>query len=94
MTVADRLQDIQMLAARRPFGFTYYVPRDVPGFESDIADVVGCSRSQTNNLLDAIDIIDEEDHRFHVRREQLEEAKPGTKGKQYPAKYRGVVSSE
>lgn len=37
--------------------FTDYVPRGIPGYESNIAKVLGHSDNQTKNLLNAVDVL-------------------------------------
>ena len=47
--------------------FTDFEPRNQPGYESDIADVVGCSRNQTDSLLRAYDALQDDHHYSHKR---------------------------
>ena len=91
MTGNMRVLDVMSLAVERTFGFIDYEPRDVPGFNSDIAQVFKCSENQTESLLAAVDTLAEDPH-FNVRRVTIEESTTGTKGKQYPKKVRVTVS--
>ena len=91
MTGNTRVGDVMALAVERPFGFKDYEPRGVPGFTSDIAQVFKCSENQTENLLEAVDILAEDPH-FLVRKEPIGVSTIGSKGKSYPQEFRVTVS--
>jgi len=86
-----RLEDVLMLAIERPFSFTDYEPRGIPGFTSDIAEVFHCSENQTDKLLEAVDAV-ADDHHFLVERVPITDSQSGSKGKTYPRKYKVTVS--
>lgn len=50
--------------------FIDYQPRSIPGFTSDIAEVVGCRWDQTEALLRAADALEDSNH-FEVKRLEL-----------------------
>ncbi len=62
------VSDVAMrIAEKGSFSFTDYEPRDLPGYESNIAKLLGASPNQTENLLRAVDEL-EEDHHYIVTR--------------------------
>jgi len=86
-------EDVWMDTLKQPFSFTDYEPRGIPGFTSDIAKVLGCSESQTDKLLAAVDAVADE-HYFLVERVPITDLRPGSKGKTYPRKYRVTVTPD
>ena len=86
-----RVADVMALAVERKFTFTDWEPRDVPGFQSNIAEVFQCSENQTTKLLEAVDIVAEDPH-FEVQRDLVQPSTAGSKGKSYPKKIRVTVS--
>lgn len=73
------------------FTFVDYEPRGVPGYESDIARVYGCSQNQTQHLLDAVDELEQSGQHFSVIREVMRPRDSGLKGEVIPAKIRVTV---
>lgn len=92
MTGNARVPDVMARALEGRFGFKDYEPRGVPGFQSDIAQVFKCSENQTAKLLEAVDIIADDQH-FEVRREEIKPSTAGSKGKSYPKEIRVIVSA-
>lgn len=80
-----------VLVERQMFTFTDFEPRDVPGFESDIAKVVGCSDNQTGRLLDLVDDLKDDPHYSVVPRE-VSGPTEGSHEKRYPQMIRVTVS--
>jgi hypothetical protein len=71
--------------------FTDFEPRGIPGFEPDIALKLGCSPNQTENLLRAVDVLDD-DHHYVVKRQCVRERRRGSKGEVLPAEYRVTIT--
>lgn len=94
MTGKNRLPDVLMQVVEGPVSFTDFEPRDVPGFKSDIADVFHCSENQTDNLLKAVDIL-EDDHHYRVDRVIVQESEPEPGNKcpsRHPREFKVTVS--
>lgn len=84
--------DLAMVVAmRQGISFTDYEPRGLPGFESTIAAAVGCSENQIDNLLRAVDVI-EDDHHFTVIRREVRPRGQGSKGEVIPAMIRVTIT--
>lgn len=84
--------DIAMLVLQGPLIFIDYEPRGVPGFESDIAEVLNKSSNQTPNLLAAVDSF-ADDHHYDVFRKPVGAPIKGSKGKTYPQKYKVTITT-
>ncbi len=84
------IEVVNRQGAGRAFTFIDYEPR-TPGYSSDIAAVYGCSDNQTDNLLDAVDEIDEHNGHFEVVPVVLREKSHGSKGEVIPAQIRKTI---
>jgi hypothetical protein len=80
-----------MRAVEGPVSFYVWEPNNVPGFDSNIAKVFGCSENQTDNLLKAVEVV-KSDHHYRVERRPIKKATPGSKGKKYPRKIQVTIS--
>lgn len=89
MTSGDLTMEV---ALRRGISFIDFSPRGVPGFESNIAEVLRCSPNQTQNLLDAVDTIEEDDHHFSVERTVERPRDQGSKGEILPERIRVTIT--
>lgn len=80
-------------AALRGFKFRRFQPDDVPGYESNIATVLGRSPNQTRNLLEAVDALESLDNGNHwvVTPRELRPAGRGENGEVIPAEYEVTV---
>jgi hypothetical protein len=77
---------------RQGIAFIDYDPQGMPEYESDIAEVLGCSKDQTESLLRAVEVI-EDDHHFRVTRRVVDCEVRGAKGTIKPAKIRVTITA-
>lgn len=92
--IGERSIDIQMwLVQRQPQGalvYTDFKPRGVPGYEANIAMKLDLGPDQTQNLLDAIEEL-EELGRVEISRKKIRPRSSGSKGEVIPAEIRVIV---
>ena len=80
------------VAERGSVTFTLYEPRDIRGFDSDIARALNCSGSEfTKDLLHQFDEL-EDDHHYEVTRYVVHEAGEGPNGEEIPCMIRVTVA--
>jgi hypothetical protein len=83
--------DLAMFVAEnRSIRYNIYEPSDWPGYSSNIAQVVGCSPNQTDNLLRAVDML-ADDHHYVVSAPKLVR-EASTDQEFRPAQYEVTVS--
>jgi hypothetical protein len=93
MSLSDSVGTIQMAVIDRPLSYDDYEPRDVPGFESDIAVKLGKSPNQTGSLLEAVDYIEQNQaNRYDINRKEIAPSTPASHGKNYPKRIRVTIA--
>tara|TARA_B000000460_G_scaffold45054_1_gene28517 strand:- start:352 stop:651 length:300 start_codon:yes stop_codon:yes gene_type:complete len=85
------LKDKLAMIAPASIKYVYYEPADVPGHESDIAKAVGCSSNQTQNLLWAVEHLEDDGH-YDVSDPKVErDLQYGPQGEVIPAQFSRVI---
>jgi hypothetical protein len=90
--MSNAMADIAMRVLEGPLIFTDYEPRGKPGFESNIAQVMKMSPSETADLLVAADSF-VDDHHYEVFRKPVGTRVAGSKGKEYPQEYKVTITT-
>jgi hypothetical protein len=90
--MSNAMADVAMKVLEGPLIFTDYEPRNLPGYESNIAAVLGKGAHETRHLLAAVDSFVEDQH-YVVYRKPIGVAAPDASGKPGVQQYKVTITA-